>query len=124
MLPSTKTHGLTPLQYYKVVKGDGPNTIVGEVYQDAATMQEAIAESHRYWEDLLKGREDPNEIALNQTSQPTWCKTYISSEDATEAFNIPTEANVLPAATRPEEYDRWYYLDSEYNLLPGQLVES
>ncbi|CAG9988637.1 unnamed protein product [Clonostachys byssicola] len=105
--------------YYKVIKGDGINTIVGGEYKDAATMQDVIAESHGFWQDLVKGKgeHEKNEIAINQTSNARYCKSYIKSSEATEAFNIPAKSNILPAAARPSEYDNWYYLDSDYNQI-------
>lgn len=85
-------------------------------------MTKIIEESHAYWEDLVKGKSDPNEIALNQTSHPRWCSTYVPSEEATDVFELPTESEILPAAARPEAYDLWYYLDANFELieLPGQ----
>lgn len=108
--------------YYKVVRGNGLNTIVGGDYVNATFMAGIIEESHGYWQNLLQGKSDPNEIALNQTSHPRWCSTYIPSDEATETFDIPAEADVKPAAARPTQYDFWYYLDEDFNLieLPGQ----
>lgn len=113
---------LTIAQYYKVARGNGVNTIVGEDYQDAAFARDIVQQSHGYWTNLLKGKTDPGKIALNQTSHPRWCSTYIDSEEATDAFDLPAESEILPAQPRPAAYDLWYYLDADFNLieLPGQ----
>lgn len=53
----------------------------------------------------------------NQTSNPKWCKTYVPSKDATKEFDLPEESKIEPAAKKPEEYEQWYYLDEEFNLI-------
>ncbi|KAJ6440687.1 inorganic diphosphatase [Purpureocillium lavendulum] len=109
--------------YYKVVKGDGLNTIIGKDYKDAAYMREAIAESHGFWRDLILGKEKHDKISTNQTSNPRACKSYIPSKEATKAFKIPEKANILPPAAKPKQYDHWYYLDKEFNIIPGQVID-
>lgn len=104
-------------QYYKVVKGDGTNTIIGEDYQDADFAVDLIERSHEYWLNLMKGKSDPGKIARNQTSNARWCQTYIDSEDATEAFDLPEDSDIQPAAPRPTEYDLWYYLDDDFEQI-------
>ena len=101
-------------QYYKVIKGDGTNTIVGEDYQDAKFARKIVSESHGYWQDLMKGKTKPGKIARNQTSNARWRQTYIDSKDATDEFELPAESNILPASSRPAEYDEWYYLDEDF----------
>lgn len=101
--------------YYKVVKGDGTNTILGEEYQNATFAQQVLSESHDYWLNLMKGKSEPGKIVRNQTSNARFCSTYIPKEDTTEAFKLPSESEILPAAEKPEEYNRWYYLDPENN---------
>ncbi|VUC27718.1 unnamed protein product [Clonostachys rosea] len=106
--------------FYKVVKGDGVNTIIGNGYRNAAEVQDLIAESHEDWKDLVRSKNNyyiNNEISINQTSHPSYCKSYVSSANATSKFNTPTKSNILPAEARPTEYDEWYYLDKDYNLI-------
>ena len=109
-------------QYYKVVKGDGKNSIVGGDYQNATFAQKIVEQSHGYWEDLVKGKSDANKIKINQTSHPEFGKSYIESKKATKAFKIPKKSNIRPAKPKPEEFNQWYYLDADFNLieLPGQ----
>ncbi|OAQ92140.1 inorganic diphosphatase [Purpureocillium lilacinum] len=109
--------------YYKVVKGDGLNTIVGKDYKDAAYMREAIAESHGFWQDLILGKEKHDKISTRQTSNPRACKSYIPSKNATKEFDIPEKSNVLPPAAKPKQYDYWYYLDKDFNVIPGQVID-
>lgn len=112
-------------KYYKVVKGSGLNTIVGKAYQNATFMRKTLAESHGYWRDLVLGKEKPGKISTRQTSNPRACKSYIPSKDATKEFGIPEKSKVLPPAAKPKQYDYWYYLDQQFNVikLPGQVIE-
>ncbi|KPM42720.1 hypothetical protein AK830_g3810 [Neonectria ditissima] len=103
--------------YYKVARGDDVLEIVGGKYQSAKFVAKTIKESHGFWEDLVRGRVDANEINFNQTSNKSWKKSYVKSKDATRRFGIPVKSNVLPAAERPEKYDSWYYLDEDYKLV-------
>ncbi|KAH6874739.1 inorganic pyrophosphatase [Thelonectria olida] len=103
--------------YYKVVKGDGLNTITGNKYQSAKFVTKTVKKSHGYWKDLARGKVDSNEINYNQTSDKGWKKSYVDSSKATKLFDIPKTSNVLPAAARPAEYDLWYYLDSDFSLI-------
>ena len=91
--------------------------IVGGKYQNAKFMAKTIAESHKYWKELVRGRVDSNEINYNQTSSKNIRKSYVRSQDATDIFDIPASSSILPAAEKPEKYDIWYYLDADYNLI-------
>ncbi|KAK2764574.1 hypothetical protein FQN54_009269 [Arachnomyces sp. PD_36] len=107
--------------YYKVIKGDGTNTITGSAYQNATFAQQIIEESHGYWTNLVNGKSDPNEITVDQTSNPDY-DGYIPSDEATEEFDIPKNSDILPPEEKPAEYDQWYYLDEDFKpvVLPGQ----
>jgi inorganic pyrophosphatase len=111
--------------YYKVLRTGALNFIVEEKYQNSTFMGSKIEESHHFWEKLLKGETKKNKIALNQTSHPSWCKTYIKSEDTTKAFELPTKSDIQPAAAKPEKYDRWYYLDADFKpiAVPGEVID-
>ncbi|POR39154.1 Inorganic pyrophosphatase [Tolypocladium paradoxum] len=111
--------------YYKVVKGSGLNPIVGKTFQNATFMRKTLAESHGFWRDLILGKEKPGKISTRQTSNPRACKSYVPSKDATKVFGIPEKSNVLPPAAKPKQYDYWYYLDQQFNVikLPGQVIE-
>ncbi|CAM1500498.1 Fc.00g096600.m01.CDS01 [Cosmosporella sp. VM-42] len=67
--------------------------------------------------NLVRGKVDSNKINYNQTSTKGIQKSYVRSQDATEAFDIPAESSILPAAEKPEKYDKWYYLDADYKLM-------
>ncbi|KAH7306029.1 inorganic pyrophosphatase [Stachybotrys elegans] len=111
--------------YYKVIRGKGLNHIVGNDFQNATFMSHHIAESHGYWRNLVRGETKVNKIRINQTSNPTWCKSYIPSQEAAAAFDIPAESNVLPPAERPAKYDRFYYLDTDFATIdvPGEVID-
>lgn len=74
-----------------------------------------IEESHGFWEDLVVGSVDSNEINYNQTSQDSF-DSFVSRCEATEAFDIPEEDKRKPAAEVPGKYTRWYYLDENFEL--------
>lgn len=111
--------------YYKVLRSGALNFIVENKYQNSTFMRTKIEESHHFWEKLLKGETKKNKISLNQTSHPTWCKNYIKSEDTTKAFDLPTESDIKPAVPKPEKYDRWYYLDADFQpiAVPGEIID-
>lgn len=109
--------------YYKVVRGSGLNTIIGSKFQSAAEMTSHIAESHAFWQDLIHGKTEVEEISTWQTSRPSLCKSYVASEDATEQFDIPAESDIKDPAERPSKYDRWYYLDEDFEIVPGQDID-
>lgn len=111
-------------QYYKVVKGDGKNIIHGEKFQDPDTMLKYIHESNEFWLKLMRGETKKEKINRDQTSNPRWCKTYTPSSNATAKFNIPAKSNILPPAERPVQYDYWYYLDKDFNIAPGQVIQA
>lgn len=109
-------------QYYKVIKGSGTNTILGDGYMDAAFTQEVLTKSHQHWTNLVNGKEDPGDISIKQTSNPKLCNSFVSSKKATKKFDIPEESDIEPAAEKPAKYDMWYYLDDNFEpiALPGQ----
>lgn len=109
-------------QYYKVIKGNGKNVIIGNKFQDAPTMISHIQESHEFWLKLMRGQTKKEKINRDQTSNPRWCKTYVAALNATSKFGIPAKSNILPPAERPAQYDNWYYLDAEFNIAPGQTI--
>ncbi|KAJ2975615.1 hypothetical protein NQ176_g5421 [Zarea fungicola] len=109
-------------QYYKVIKGNGKNVIIGNKFQDAPTMISHIQESHEFWLKLMRGQTKKEKINRDQTSNPRWCKTYVASLNATSKFGIPAKSNILPPAERPAQYDNWYYLDADFNIAPGQII--
>ncbi|KAK2594131.1 hypothetical protein QQS21_008130 [Conoideocrella luteorostrata] len=111
--------------YYKIARGKGLNTIVGNAYVNASTMLAKLVESHQHWRDLALGRQDKGEISVWQTTNPRACKTYVKPEEAGRKFGIPDRSKTLPAAARPAPYDRWYYLDGGFGLVtvPGDVVE-
>lgn len=100
-----------------MAKGDGTNTIVGEDYQNATFAQQIVEQSHGYWQNLVKGKSDPNKIKVNQTSHPEFGNSYIPSKKATKAFGLPKKSKIRPPKPKPEEFDQWYYLDADYNLI-------
>lgn len=93
---------------------------MGEKFQTAEDMKEHIAESHEFWQGLVHGTTKVKKISTWQTSRPSLCKNYVASDKATEEFDIPAESAVEPAAERPGKYDFWYYLDENFEILPGQ----
>ncbi|KFA66697.1 hypothetical protein S40285_05004 [Stachybotrys chlorohalonatus IBT 40285] len=111
--------------YYKVLRGSGLNTIVNNGYVDAPAMHHHIAESHSFWQNLVRGVTQVEEISTNQTSHPAWCRSYVPADQTTELFDVPAQSNILPAAERPSRYDRWYYLDADFQPIdvPGEIID-
>ncbi|ATY65832.1 Inorganic pyrophosphatase [Cordyceps militaris] len=109
--------------YYKVIKGSGKNFIYGGKFQDPATMLSTIGESHDFWLKLMRGKTQKDKINRDQTSNPRWCKTFVDASNTTAKFKLPAKSNILPPAKRPAQYDRWYYLDKDFNITPGQVIE-
>ncbi|KAL7921368.1 inorganic pyrophosphatase [Trichoderma austrokoningii] len=109
--------------YYKLLRSGSLNTILGNEFQDSNTARDIVGESHGFWKDLVSGKEDPGKISIEQTSQPDLCKTYISSKDATKEFNLPKKSKIEPAAPRPAKYDKWYYIDENFQILPEQVID-
>ncbi|KAK1239913.1 hypothetical protein MKX08_007355 [Trichoderma sp. CBMAI-0020] len=109
--------------YYKLFRSGTLNTIFGNKYQDSNTARDIIGESHGFWKDLISGKEDPGKISISQTSQPSICNSYISSKDATDEFDLPKKSKIEPAAPRPAKYDKWYYIDENFRVLPEQLID-
>jgi inorganic pyrophosphatase len=102
--------------YYKIARGDEIIPIVGETYQNVSFVEHVIEESHGFWNDLVQGKEDSNEINYNQTSQ-TDLKSYVGCKDATKKFKLPKKSKIETAAKKPEKYDSWYYLNAERELI-------
>ncbi|KAL9473313.1 hypothetical protein ACSS6W_007693 [Trichoderma asperelloides] len=106
--------------YYKVLRSGSLNTIFGNTVQDSNTARDIVGESHGFWQGLISGKEDPGKISTSQTSQPSMCESYIASKDATKEFNLPKKSKIEPAAPRPAKYDKWFYLDENFEVLPEQ----
>jgi inorganic pyrophosphatase len=103
--------------YYKVARGDDVIPIIGETYQDASfIIEDVIPQGHQYWIDLISGEEDPGRINFNQTSFPEY-DSYVKSADATKLFDLPKKSEIEPAAPKPSQYDEWYYLDEDFQLI-------
>ena len=112
---------LTCAKYYKVPRGDGLISIVGDTYQDAAFIVNVLEESHGFWEELVKGSVDSNEINYNQTSHDS-LDSFVSRCDTRKEFDVPKKNKTEEAATIPEKYSGWYYLDEDHKLI--ELPES
>lgn len=103
--------------YYKVARGDDVIPIIGESYQDASfIIENVIPTSHQYWKDLISGEEDPGKINFNQTTFPEY-DSYIAPDQTTRTFDLPRESRPEPAASKPTQYDEWYYLDEDFQLI-------
>ncbi|UQC81985.1 inorganic pyrophosphatase [Colletotrichum lupini] len=98
-------------------RGDPVINIIGDWYQNVTFMQSVVEESHKTWAELIRGEVDSNEINYNQTSRPDVENSFINKATTTAEFNIPAESRIDPAAPRPEKADRWYYLDSDADLI-------
>jgi inorganic pyrophosphatase len=103
--------------YYKVPRGDGVLEIVGGAYQNASFItNEVVSQSHGYWRDLVAGRVDTNDIKYNQTSRKRF-ESYVPSGIATREFELPRKSRILSAEPKPAEYEEWYFLDEDYELV-------
>ena len=104
-------------QYYKVARGDGVIPIVGDAYQNASYITEhVLPQGYEWWIDLVAGRIDPDGLAVNQTSFEEF-DSYVTPSETGKEFEIPAENDVQPAAAKPTEYDEWYYLDEDLQLI-------
>ena len=115
-------------QIYKVARGDDVIQIVGETYQNVSYTEYTVAESHKFWMDLVADKVDRNEININQVrrlvlpivrkvAEVLYLQTYtsnlesfIGSSDATSKLDLPTESKILPAAAVPVEYQEWRFI--------------
>lgn len=102
---------------YKIARGDEYIPIVGGSYVNASFAAATVNDSHRFWQALVAGFVDSNEISYNQTTLPQYNGSYVRPSEAAERFGIPVESNVLPAAPKPEEYQQWYYINANYELI-------
>ncbi|OLN96619.1 Inorganic pyrophosphatase 1 [Colletotrichum chlorophyti] len=105
--------------YYKVARGGDVIPIVGDWYQNVTFMEHVLEYSHKSWLELIRGEVDSNTINYNQTSHRNITKSFISRCVVTTKLGIPTKSQVEPAAAKPEQSNRWYYLDSNYSLIEG-----
>lgn len=80
-----------------------------------------VEESHGFWQELVEGSVDSNDINYNQTSQES-LDSFVSRCNATDELDIPAEDATDPAAEIPEKYTWWYYLDEDFQLI--ELPES
>ncbi|PPJ52694.1 hypothetical protein CBER1_10828 [Cercospora berteroae] len=101
---------------YKVPRGDGTLTIAGENHQNA-TFTSSIAESHEWWQELVAGEVDSNEINYNQTSSTEYNNSYVEPGTAWDELEIPRWSTYGQAAQKPERYNGWYYLDDNEELI-------
>ena len=91
--------------------------IVGGWYQNSSFTENVVAESHGFWTELVGGQVDSNSINYNQTTQSNISASYVSAQETETKFAIPA-ANELPAESKPERFNSWYYL-----LGKSELVE-
>jgi inorganic pyrophosphatase len=104
-------------QYYKVARGDGVIPIIGDAYQNASYItRHVLPQGHEWWVDLVSGREDPDGLAINQTSFEEF-ESFVEPTETREVFEIPVEDEILPAAEKPAVYDEWFYLDAEFGII-------
>ncbi|KAK3201730.1 hypothetical protein GRF29_164g449231 [Pseudopithomyces chartarum] len=103
--------------YYKVARGDEIIPIIGETYQSVSFIVDTVEESHRYWQDLVSGKEDPGKIAIAQTSQVI-LSSWVPCKSARKELVIPKKASKpQEPAAKPERYHWWYYLNAERELV-------
>jgi inorganic pyrophosphatase len=75
-----------------------------------------LPQGYEWWVDLIAGRIEPDGLAINQTSFKEF-ESYIEPSETEKEFEIPAEDDVRPAAEKPKEYDEWYYLDEDFQLI-------
>ncbi|OTA08569.1 pyrophosphatase [Trichoderma parareesei] len=109
--------------YYKVLRSGNLNTIFLDKYQDSTTARDIVAESHGFWKDLISGKEVPGKISIAQTSQADVVESYVKSKDATKKFDLPKKSDIKTPKERPAKYDKWFYLDDNFEPLPEQEID-
>lgn len=75
-----------------------------------------LEESHGFWQELVEGSVDSNQINYNQTASEC-LDSFISRCNATKELDIPAEDAKDSAAEVPKEYTWWYYLDENHDLI-------
>lgn len=104
-------------QYYKVARGSDTIEIVGDGYQNASFITEhVLPQGYEWWVDLISGKEDPDGLSVNQTSFPDY-DSYVEPSKTAEEFGIPFEDAIESPAAKPTEYDHWYYLTEDFELI-------
>jgi inorganic pyrophosphatase len=104
-------------QYYKVARGDDVIPITGNAYQNASYITgHVLPQGYEWWLDLISGKEDPDGLAINQTSFDEF-DSYVAPSEAQKEFGIPAEDDIQPAEAKPKQYDEWYFLDADFQLI-------
>lgn len=104
-------------QYYKVARGSDVIPIVGNAYQNASYISEhVLPQGYQWWVDLISGKEDPDGLAINQTSFDEFA-SYVAPTETQQEFDIAAADDIQPAAAKPTQYDEWYYLDKDFQLI-------
>jgi inorganic pyrophosphatase len=102
--------------YYKVARGSDVISITGNAYQNASfIVEEVLPQGHKWWQDLIAGKEE-SELDIAQTSFSE-LGSYIAAEETYERFGVPATDNILPAAAKPSQYNSWYFLNDELELI-------
>ncbi|OTA36949.1 hypothetical protein BTJ68_02349 [Hortaea werneckii EXF-2000] len=76
-----------------------------------------VNDSHRFWQALVAGLVDSNEISYNQTTMARYSDSYVQPNEAASRFDIPRSSDILPAAEKPEKFQEYYYISSNLELL-------
>lgn len=102
--------------------GDAYVPIVGGTYVNASFAEQTVQDSHRFWQALVAGLVDSNEISYNQTTGPQY-DSYVQPGEAGDVFDIPGQSDVLPPAEKPEGVDQYYYVSANYEIIEANNVE-
>ncbi|KAI7161867.1 hypothetical protein KC349_g2533 [Hortaea werneckii] len=102
---------------YKIARGDEYIPIVGGSYVNATFAAETVNDSHRFWQALVAGLVDSNEISYNQTTMIRYNDSYIQPGEAATKFDIPRDSDIQPAAEKPEKFQEYYYIGSNLELI-------
>lgn len=104
-------------QYYKVSRGDDVIPITGNAYQNASFITgHVLPQGYAWWLDLISGKEDPDGLSINQTSFEQY-ESFVAPSETAQEFEIPEQDAVEPAEPKPKQYDHWYYLDEDFQLI-------
>jgi inorganic pyrophosphatase len=50
-------------------------------------------------------------------------ESYVKSKDATKKFDLPKKSDIKTPKERPARYDKWFYLDDNFEPLPEQEID-
>ncbi|RMY64026.1 hypothetical protein D0863_10126 [Hortaea werneckii] len=102
---------------YKIARGNEYIPIIGGSYVNATFAAETVQDPHRFWQALVAGLVDSNEISYNQTTMARYSDSYVQPDEAASRFDIPRSSDIQPAAEKPQKFQEYYYISPNLELI-------